>query len=159
MNEKIKIKYDFSCLIERLRSIQFADSRDAIKDKIRVQLPRLIENIALVYLCPDSQTRDHWCWEAVANILRYNGLKNKNNKLLRPKTYYDFLWAESAFVDSPEAFDDVIKSKFKEEGIPLTKEMIEAARNHTEEFMKWLAVELSKAFVGSDKIIEKLKEE
>ena len=28
-----------------------------------------------------------------------------------------------------------------------------------EEFMKWLAVELSKAFVGSDKIIEKLKEE
>lgn len=156
MDNEIILKHDFSCLIEKLRSIQITDSRDDIKHKIRSQLPELIGNLALIFLCPEHPARNHWAGEVIANILPYNGLKNKNNKLLRPATYYDFLWKESVFVDSPTSFDELLETKFKKENINLTKEMTENTRAKVENFMKWLATELSKEYVTKDKIYEKL---
>ena len=155
MKKKLTVKHDFYCFIEKLRCLEISDKRLKLHFLIDDKLMRIIENLALIILCPDNEARCKWAKDICLCISEFSRgwIKNWN---LRPATYYDYLWRESVYMDSPGRFDDDVKWRFKEEGINITQDMIEDARREVQSFMEWLAIELSKGFVTNRQIFERL---
>lgn len=155
MRKKDSLRHDFSCFIEKLRSIEIIDSRTRIRFFIEDKLTKLVENLVLVILCPDNPKACKWTADIVFCIARISVEQNKG-RWLRPATYYDYLWRESVYMDSPSRFDDDVKWRFKEENINLTQDMIEHARSEVQTFMEWISIQLSLGCISHREIVERL---
>ena len=74
-----KTNYDFSVLISRLKAINFSIAKADLERAIKNQLPRMLENLSLVFLCKHNPAWKHWQGEVIGNISSYNGKTKKGN--------------------------------------------------------------------------------
>ena len=151
---------NFAQLIERLQNIEFSDSPSKLKDLIRYTLPRLYETLALIFNSLDDQARNHWKGEVVGFISEYNGLKLKrSHKYPLAKTYYDALWKDTVYADSPKKLDSLLRKKFKKEQLEFpTEEKINQIKIMMSDFLLKLSEEMSKGFVDDDEVYSLIDE-
>ncbi len=151
-----KTNYDFSVLISRLKAINFSIAKADLERAIKNQLPRMLENLSLVFLCKHNPAWKHWQGEVIGNISSYNGKTKKGNKFFSKDEYYGLLWGDTPYADSSEKLYELIIDKFIIEREPLSLTMTDYARHKIQNFMDWLSTELSKGKVEKYDIYEQL---
>lgn len=150
--------YDFSVLTRKLNAMNFSMEKAAIERAIEQQLPRMLENLALIFLCNHNPAWKHWSGELIGNISAFNGKKKKGNKFFSKDSYYSLLWGNTKYANTPNKLYDLLEEKFSKENEILTQEMANHAKKKIQQFMDWLSQELSKGKVEKQDIHDKLYE-